>query len=159
MLGAWARVWPWAVMGIGLASPAAAQIGAAALTGRIVDREGAALPGAAVTAVAVETNRPHTVAAGSDGGYSIQALSPGTYRLRVELSGFRPLIREGIRLATGETVRVDLQLELSGVTEAIIVTAAAPLLRGETASLGQVIDQEKIVALPLNGRTFITLAG
>ena len=83
---------------------------------------------------------------------------PGAYRVRVELSGFRPLVREGVRLATGETVRLDLQLELGGLTEALTVTADAPLLRSETSALGQVVDNRKIVDLPLNGRSFITLA-
>jgi hypothetical protein len=155
----WVRVFLWALIGSGLAQPVAAQIGAAALSGRVADPGGGALPGTSVTVMSVATGLSRTVAAGTDGEYMIQALPPGTYRLRAELSGFRPLVREGIRLATGETVAVDLQLEVGGVTEAITVTGAAPLLRSETASLGQVIDQEKIVALPLNGRTFITLAG
>jgi hypothetical protein len=146
-------VWAW--LGSGLA----AQIGAASLTGRIVDQDGGALPGTTVTVESVARGLARTVTAGTDGKYVVQALPPGTYRVRGELTGFRPLIREGIRLATGETVAVDLRLELSGVTEAITVVGAAPLLRTETASLGTVIDQEEIVALPLNGRTFITLAG
>jgi hypothetical protein len=163
MIVGWARVWWWAVIGIGLAfayiAAAAAQIGAAALAGRILGQDGKALPGTTVTVVSAATGLSRTVAAGTNGEYVIQALPPGTYRLRAELSGFRPLVREGIRLATGETVAVDLQLELSAVTEAVTVVGAAPLLRTETASLGQVIDQEKIIGLPLNGRTFITLAG
>ena len=79
--------------------------------------------------------------------------------MRVELSGFRPLTREGVRLATGETVRLDFELEVGGLTEAVTVTADAPLLRSETSGLGQVIDNRKVVDLPLNGRSFITLAG
>ena len=78
--------------------------------------------------------------------------------MRVELSGFRPLTREGVRLATGETIRLDLQLELGALTEAVTVTADAPLLRSETSGLGHVIDNRKVVDLPLNGRSFITLA-
>ena len=141
-----------------MASPAAAQIGAAALAGDVVDQAGAAVPGATVTVIAVGTNLSRTAVTGQDGGYSVQGLAPGAYRVRVELSGFRPLTRDGIRLATGETVRLDLQLELGGLTEAITVTADAPLLRSETSGLGQVIDNRKIVDLPLNGRSFITLA-
>ena len=76
----------------------------------------------------------------------------------VELNGFRPLTRDGIRVATGETVRLDLQLELGAVAEAVTVTADAPLLRSETSGLGHVIDNRRIVDLPLNGRSFITLA-
>jgi hypothetical protein len=169
MIGRRVRVFVCALIGSGLASmptlkgsaytATAAQIGAAALAGRIVDRDGGALPGATVTVESLATGLTRTVVARADGEYVVQALPPGTYRVRAELNGFRPLVREGIRVATGETVPVDLQLQVGGVTEAITVTADAPLLRTETASLGTVIDQEKIVALPLNGRTFITLAG
>ena len=53
------------------------------------------------------------------------------------MSGFRPLARDGIQLATGETVRLDVRLEVGGVTEAVTVTADAPLLRSETSGLGQ----------------------
>ena len=104
-----------------------------------------------MTVVSIATGLSRTVAAGTDGEYVVQTLTPGTYRLRAELSGFRPLVGGSIRFATGKTVAVDLQLELSGVTEAVTVVGAAPLLRTETASLGQVIDQGKIVGLPLNG--------
>ena len=71
---------------------------------------------------------------------------------------FRPLTRDGVRVATGETVRLDVSLAVGGVTEAVTVTADAPLLRSETSGLGQVVDNRKIVDLPLNGRSFITLA-
>src|SRR6185436_8320527 len=92
--------------GMGLASPAGAQIGAAALAGDVVDPGNLALPGATVTVVAVGTSASRTVVTGQDGAYSVRGLVPGSYRVRVELSGFRPLVREGIRLATGETVRL-----------------------------------------------------
>ena len=78
--------------------------------------------------------------------------------MRAELSGFRPSIRDGIRVATGETLRLDLQLELGSVSEEVTVKADAPLLRSESSGLGHVIDNRKIVELPLNGRSFITLA-
>ena len=135
-----------------------AQLGAGALSGRLIDQAGNAAQGTFLTATEVGTGLTRTAVTGPDGGYTIPALPPGPYRIRAELSGFRPLTREGVRLATGETVRLDLQLQLGGVTEAVTVTADAPLLRSETSGLGQVIDNRKIVDLPLNGRSFITLA-
>ena len=149
--------WLWVPVAVGMASPLGAQIGAGALAGDVIDQAGAALPRAIVTVVEVGTNQSRTVVTGEDGGYLVQGLGPGAYQVRVELSGFRPLARDGIRIATGETVRLDLELAV-GSTEAITVTGDAPLLRSETSALGQVIDNRHISDLPLNGRSFITLA-
>ena len=116
------------------------------------------MPGASLTATEVGTALTRTAVTGPDGGYSIPGLPPGTYRIRAELSGFRTLIREGVRIATGETVRLDLQLQLGSMAEAVTVTADAPLLRSGSSGLGHVIDNRKIIDLPLNGRSFIALA-
>jgi hypothetical protein len=140
-------------------SIALAQVGGGALTGVVMDGSGQAVPGASVTAMAVGTRHGRTVVTAADGGYSIQGLAPGDYRVHVELSGFQPLTREGISVATGETVRLDLHVAVGGVSETVTVTGATPLIRGATSGLGQVIDNRKIVALPLNGRSFISLAG
>ena len=141
-----------------LSVPTAAQIGGGALAGTVVDQGGAGVPGATVTITAVGTNLSRTVMTGVDGEYLVTGLAPGPYRIRVDLSGFRPLAREGIRLATGETLRLDLLLELGALTEAVTVQADAPLLRSETSGLGHVVDHRKVVDLPVNGRSFITLA-
>src|SRR5262249_15400399 len=75
-----------------------------------------------------------------------------------ELAGFRPLTQEGVRIATGEAVRLNLTLELGGVSEAVTGKGDAPLLRSATSSLGQVVDNREDVDLPLNGRRVITRA-
>jgi len=142
-----------------LSVPARAQVGSAALTGTVVDQGGAAVSGAAVSITAGGTGYARTQVTHDDGGYVAQGLAPGDYTVDVALSGFRPVSRKGIRVATGETVRVDVRLEVGNVAEAISVTTDAPLLRGETSSLGHVADHRKIVDLPLNGRSFVTLAG
>ena len=154
-----ARACLWLLLAsVWIASPVGAQIGAGALAGHVVDQAGAAVPGATVTVTAVGTSLSRTVVTSQTGGYVVPGLAPGSYRVRVELSGFRPLTREAIRLATGETVRVDLQLQLGALSEAITVTADAPLLRSDTSGLGHVVDNRRVVDLPLNGRSFITLA-
>jgi Carboxypeptidase regulatory-like domain len=141
------------------AAPAAAQIGTGTVVGEVTDSAGASVPGALVVATNAATRLSWTATADRAGRYTLARVSPGVYEVRVALDGFRPLVRRGVRVATGETVRLDLAIEVGGVAEAVTVVGDAPLLRGETASLGQVIDNQKVVDLPLNGRSYITLAG
>jgi hypothetical protein len=122
------------------AAAVAAQIGGGAVAGTVVDQAGALVPGAAVTITAVATNLSRTAVTGEEGTYVLSGLAPGVYRLLAESSGFRPLTREAIRLATGETVRIALRLELGAVAEAVTVTADAPLRRSGTSGLGHVVD-------------------
>src|SRR4029079_3400238 len=110
-----------------------------------------------VTATSTATNAARHTVSSSAGMYAIAGLPPGSYRLDVELNGFRTERRDGIRLETGETIRLDVQLAVGEVAETISVSADAPMTRA-TARLGQVVSSEKITALPLNGRSFITLA-
>ena len=165
MIWTWIRWSPIGIGGIGAllamlaAAPALAQIGAATLTGTVADATGAALPAATVTVVAASTSLSRTVVTTSNGGYMVPALPPGAYRVQVNAGGFKPLTRDGIRLATGETIQLDLTVEVGGVSEGITITADAALLRSASSGLGHVVDHRRIVDLPLNGRSFITLAG
>ena len=139
-------------------SPLFAQVAAGEITGVVKDSGGAAVPGATVTVSSVETNRQRVLVSSGDGVYTAPSLAPGEYRVEVQLSGFKPIRREGIRLSTGEKARIDFDLAVGEVREQVTVTADAPMLRAETASLGTVVEHEQVVQLPLNGRTFITLA-
>jgi hypothetical protein len=150
----------WAmVLAVGLAGRVSAQVGAAAVAGVLSDPSGRPLPGATIAVVSPTTHATRVATSSVDGGFLVPGLAPGVYTVRIELSGFRTLERRGVRVATGETIRVDAALELGTVAEAVTVVGDASQLRSTSASLGQVIDNEKIVALPLNGRSFITLAG
>jgi hypothetical protein len=147
----------WVALGLSVPVLAKAQVGSAALAGLVVDQDGAPVPGATVTATAVGTNLFRTQITDHNGGYVVTGLVPGVYQLRVDVNRFRPLTREGIRLATGETVRVDAQLQVGAVNETVTVRADAPLLRSDTSALGHVIDNRRVVDLPLNGRSFLSL--
>ena len=140
------------------ASAALCQVASGEITGLVRDTVGAAVPGATVTLIATRTNRQLVVTSTANGVFTVPSLAPGDYRIQVELRGFKPVRREGIRLATGEKIRLDFTLAVGDVQEQITVIADAPALRAETASLGAVVENEQIVQLPLNGRTFITLA-
>lgn len=136
-----------------------AQVGTGTLNGTVVDQTSAPAPGARVTVTAAATGQVRSAVSGREGVFVVPGLSPGAYAVRVELDGFSTLVRDGVRLATGETVLLTMQLSLGSVSEAVNVTADVPLLRSSTASLGQVIENHALTGLPLNGRTFITLAG
>jgi hypothetical protein len=137
---------------------ALAQVAGGTITGVVKDQAGAAVPGATVTVVDIGTGRQRVVTSSREGVYAAAGLVPGTYRVDAALSGFRPLRRTGIRLATGQTVQLDINLAVGDVREQVTVTADAPVLRTATASLGTLVEHEQVVQLPLNGRSFILLA-
>src|SRR5256885_11036576 len=92
---------------------ASAQIGSGQLTGVVRDQIGAGLPGATVTVTSAATNAVRVVVTTADGVYTAPGLSPGTYRVEAKLSGFKAVRRDGIRLSTGETARLDFTLTVA----------------------------------------------
>src|SRR5215510_8606248 len=137
---------------------AGAQVAAGEITGIIKDSDGGAVPVATVTVTNIATNQQRTVNSTADGAYTAASLAPGEYRLDVELAGFKPVRREGVRLATGEKARIDFGLSVGDIREQVTVVGDSPIVRAETASLGTVVENEQVVRLPLNGRLFIMLA-
>ena len=87
-----------------------------------------------------------------------RAWRPATTASTSSSPGFKPVRREGVRLATGEKARIDFDLSVGDVREQVTVVGDAPIVRAETASLGTVVENEQVVQLPLNGRLFIMLA-
>ena len=107
-----------------------------------------------MTARNVGTGAVQVTTSDSEGRYTIPALPVGDYEVQTELQGFQTVIRTGIRLSAGADVVVDFDLPIGQVTEALTVTAAAPLVNTTSASLGTVVDPTQIRELPLNGRNF-----
>lgn len=126
------------------------------ITGEVRDSSGAVIPGAALTAVNTATNARRTTTANEAGFYAFPGLVPGPSTVRVEKAGFRPLGRS-LELQVQQTARVDFTLQLGQVSESIEVTAQAALLSTEDATVGTVIENRRIVELPLNGRNFLQL--
>lgn len=116
------------------------------------------MPGATVTLTAVDSGRTAISVSTDAGLYAFSRLSPSSYRLTISLQGFRTVTRDALALRTGETVRLDVTLVVGDVSELVTVAAETPILRDASASLGQVVDHERVVQLPLNGRSFIALA-
>ena len=135
-----------------------AQMAGAEVTGAIRNQAGAPVAGVTVTLASDATNQQCVVVTTNNGVYTAPSLPPGRYRIDVVMPGFKEIRRDGIRIATGETARLDFELTIGDVREEVTVTADATALRAETASLGTVVEHEQVVQLPLNGRTFITLA-
>ncbi len=142
----------------GIASPVVTQVASGTVSGLVTDQNGSAVPGATVTVTQVATGRPRVAVSNDDGVYVASGLQPGPYRIDVELAGFKPIRREGVRISTGETTRLDFGLAVGGVREEVNVRADGPVLREATGSLGTLVRQEQVTQLPLNGRTFITLS-
>lgn len=128
------------------------------ISGRVTDPSGAVLVGAAVTVTNPATSIRRETVTNSEGLFELVALSPGIYNLQVEAKGFPKQVREGIDLQVGQVARIDFSLQIGNVTETVQVTGGAPILQAETAELGTVIENKRIVDLPLNGRNYLQLA-
>lgn len=128
------------------------------ISGSIKDPSGAAVPGAKVTATLVTQNFSTSVDSNGDGFYQFTALQPGAYTLTVEKSGFRRTTHTGLTLTVNEPLRVDVTLELGQVTQSVEVSAAGSLVNTSSATVSGLVDDRRIVDLPLNGRNVIGLA-
>ncbi len=135
-----------------------AQLATAQVTGLITDPTGAAVPNAQVEVTNVETGTYWQTTSNDSGYYTISLLPPGNYRLAVRMAGFKSINRSGVILDVAQLARIDFTLEVGGVTETVEITATAPLLESQSASLGQVVDTRTINDLPLNGRNYLQLA-
>lgn len=134
------------------------QSSTATLQGLISDASGAAVPGAEVSIVNLGTNIARKFSTSNSGIYSFPLLPPGTYRMEVMKNGFKPLTRDGVLLQVSDRVSLDLMLEVGTATDRVTVEASAPLVNTTNATLGQVIENRRIIELPLNGREPFSLA-
>ncbi|HSL21122.1 MAG TPA: carboxypeptidase regulatory-like domain-containing protein [Vicinamibacterales bacterium] len=143
---------------VAAAGPAWAQQTTGTITGRVVDEQAAALPGATVTARHTESGFSRTVVTDGEGVYRLAALPVGTYDLLIEMSGFARLDRKGIVLNVGQTLDVNIELRVAAIEETLTVSGESPLIEVTSSSVGGVVDVSKIENLPLNGRQFANLA-
>ena len=138
--------------------PTAAEAQNSTLLGSVIDPTGAAIVGANVEAVNTETGVSSSTGTNEFGQYVIPNLAPGTYDVHGEMAGFKRQTVSGLLLLVNQRGQLDITLELGEVTETIEVTGQAPLLETASSETGQVIENEQIVELPLNGRDFMQLA-
>lgn len=137
-------------------------IAVAQISGTIHDSSGGVLPGVEVSVTKTDTGAVRTVFTNSDGRYVIAALPVGPYRLTAILQGFNKYVQEGIVLQVNTNPSIDVTMQVGQVSEQVLVTAAATMVETHSTGVGQVIDQQRVVELPLNGRVateLIFLAG
>src|SRR5688500_17841549 len=119
------------------------------VTGTVIDSSKAIIPGATVTITNVAMNTSVTAITNNEGFFQVPYLIPGSYRITVELAGFKKLVRDGIQVSVDDRLRLELPLEVGAAEEAITVTAEAPLLETTSGSLGQVVDARRVAELPI----------
>lgn len=127
------------------------------IVGTVLDATGAAVLNAKVTLVNTGTNFTRIADTNSRGEYVADTIPTGGYRATVEAAGFQKLVRSGIELTAGDTLTVDLQLAVGSLQETVEVTERAPLLQSQTATVSNLVTNQQMLALPLNGRTFTSL--
>ena len=128
------------------------------ISGYVKDPSGAAVPTANVTAVQVERQITRQAQVNSEGFYNFVAMLPGTYEISFDAAGFQKLVRSGVKLTVNENIRVDAALTLGSVETLVNVEGAAPLVDTVSPTLSGLVDDRRVVDLPLNGRNIMSLA-
>ena len=129
------------------------------IAGEVKDQQGASIAAAAVSLTNQSTGASRTTISNDSGSYAFPALQPGVYTVKVEKTGFKASIEKDIEVQVQANVRRDVVLSLGQVSETIEVSASAATLQTENATVGTVVEQKRIVELPINGRNYLSLAG
>ncbi|HEY3836396.1 MAG TPA: carboxypeptidase-like regulatory domain-containing protein, partial [Bryobacteraceae bacterium] len=129
----------------------------AQIVGTISDVSGARVPQAKVTATEVNNGTERTVTSNSEGYYIVPLLPPGHYTVTVSKEGFSPVSHPGVTLEVGDNASIDIRLAVGTVSQAVSVTALAPIVDTQSGTINRVVDQQRIVDLPLNGRDITQL--
>jgi outer membrane receptor protein involved in Fe transport len=146
----WLMAWP---------ASGGSQIAGGTVGGVMTDQGGGVLPTVSVTATNRQTNQLSRTATNADGYYEFPLLPAGRYQITAELAGFQPARTEEFDLHAGTKIRWDRVLTVGPVAETVDVVRQASRMNATTTSLGVVIDQQTIAALPLNGRNFQQIVG
>ncbi len=128
------------------------------ISGIVTDSTGAFIAGAGVTSTEIHTGTKLRTVTDSGGQYTAPFLLPGDYDVAVEFQGFKEFIRKSVHVGAGDHVVIDIPLEVGSASQSVEVTASAPLLNSENASVGQAITTKEVENLPLNGGTPLVFA-
>jgi hypothetical protein len=132
------------------------------ISGTVKDASGLGVPAAQVTVTQTDTGVARAATTGANGNYSLPSLPVGPYRMEVKKEGFSTYVQSGIVLQVDTAPTIDPVLQVGAVSQAVEVQAAAAMVESHSTGVGQVVNQQQVVELPLNGRQvtqLITLAG
>ncbi|HKP71963.1 MAG TPA: carboxypeptidase-like regulatory domain-containing protein, partial [Pyrinomonadaceae bacterium] len=138
------------------AAGAYAQDITARISGQITDAAGAIVPNAQATLTNTTTGETREAQADDSGNYTFALIQPGTYDLSVKVQGFKEYLSKGLELSVNDRKTINIALEAGAVTETVTVTGEAPLIQ-TTATVGDVVENRRVVELPLNNRNFMQL--
>ncbi|MHB1953793.1 MAG: TonB-dependent receptor [Sulfobacillus sp.] len=138
--------------------PMALAQGTGNISGHVLDASGAALPGTTVTAVMTEQQTTRSGKTDAQGFYNFVALPAGHYTITFEAKGFKREVRSGVELTVSQNVRADAHLTVGAVQNEVQVTSTVPLVDTTSNTLSGLVDDRRVVDLPLNGRNVMTLA-
>ena len=138
-----------AILAILVVSAAYAQTDRGTITGTVADPTGAVVPEANVQVTNTETGAQYQTLTTATGNYTLASLVAGNYNLTVAVNGFKKFIQEGIQVAVAQTARVDLVLQVGSASDAVTITADAPLIKTENAEQSFYIVDDRIDKLPL----------
>jgi outer membrane receptor protein involved in Fe transport len=133
-------------------TPLWAQFTTARLSGVVTDKLGSAVPGADVSVQEVATGYRQTIKTGASGEYLFPGLPVGSYQLIVDKPGFSSYLQKGLVLTVGQAANNNVELQVGAVAEQVTVDANSSLVTTDSPTVGQLIDQRSVTALPLNGR-------
>ena len=129
------------------------------ISGYVQDQAGGVIPGATVTASSAGQQLSRSTQTNPMGFFDLQALPRGRYQIRVELSGFETQVHKDVELTAGSNVRLDFSLRVGGLAEQVDVAASATMLETRSATQSNLIDDQRVQDLPMNGRNVVALAG
>jgi hypothetical protein len=135
-------------------APAYAQQGTGELRGRVLDAQSAVLPGVSVIATNEASGQFREIVSGSDGSFFMSSLTPGTYEVTAQLSGFKKYQRGGVRVEVGKTFSIDVQLQVGGIEQEVTVTAETPLVDTTSKQLGGSVPTQELQDVPSLNRNF-----
>jgi hypothetical protein len=154
----WAGLWPaaavllvlvWAATALGQST--------AVLQGTVTDASGASVPGAEVVVQNQATRVVWKTETNSSGNYLLAGLPPGVYRIEVKRAGFQTHVESDVKLDVGTIVVRNVSLQVGSVSQQVVVSGGAPVIETGTITVGQVVDQNTVQNIPLNGRHFVDL--